>query len=131
MSVTLTDGITTAILPDDIQWVNEFDWTPVVQEIKYSLAGSAVIQEGAKQAGREITLATGDGTWVTRAEVINLQTLADQPGKTLTLTMQSGAVKSVIFDRSQAPFVARELFRVMNPDSNHLYTVEIRLIEVI
>jgi hypothetical protein len=130
MNVTLTDGTTTATLPEDIQWINEFDWTPVVQDIKYSLAGSAIVQEGAKQAGREIVLATGDGTWVSRAEIIYLKTLADQSVTSMTLTLANGDIKTVIFDRGQAPIVAREVFRKASPGLDHVYTLEIRLIEV-
>ncbi len=51
------DGIE---LPDDLLWVDEFDWNPVAQDIERSLTGALMVQEQAKLYGRPITLTGGD-----------------------------------------------------------------------
>ena len=52
MSTTLGD----ITLPDDIQWIDEYQFSPVAQQVDIALNGALII-EGSKQlAGRPITL---------------------------------------------------------------------------
>ncbi|WP_420795629.1 hypothetical protein, partial [Endozoicomonas atrinae] len=61
------DSIT---LPDDLLWINEFDWNPVEQSQERTLTGALLIQEQSKQYGRSIELSGGqDAGWVTRSTV--------------------------------------------------------------
>ena len=58
-------------LPNDLLWVDEFKWTPVSSTGSYSLAGSLIIEQGVKLAGRPITLEPPEleMAWVARATV--------------------------------------------------------------
>ncbi len=57
-------------LPDDLLWVNEFDWNPVEQNIERSLSGALLVQEQGKLQGRPIVLSGGeDAGWVPRSVV--------------------------------------------------------------
>ena len=55
MSVTLA-GIT---LPDDISWIDELDWEPVTQGVKFTLSGVPIIEESAAQGAQPMTLGRG------------------------------------------------------------------------
>ena len=35
-------------LPDDLLWVNEYQWQPVAQETERTLTGALLVQEQAK-----------------------------------------------------------------------------------
>lgn len=129
MSITLSDGITTVVLPADLQWLNEFSWSSIEQDQVYSLTGALVIQEGTKQKGRTISLGSGDGAWLTRADVQQLKTLEALPDQNLTLSYY-GTNYTVRFDRSTTPIQADEVVREANPGATHLYTITINLIEV-
>ena len=44
-------------LPDDLLWINEFDWNPVTQSTERSLTGALLVQEEPFTHGRSISLA--------------------------------------------------------------------------
>lgn len=131
MSITLThpdDGPLS--LPPDMQWADEFDWTPVATESDYTLTGALVIQSGLKLAGRPITLLGGDDAcWLSRADVAVLHAWAGEADLVLTLDLH-GDTHHVRFDHAQRPIEAREVFRLADPGTDHPYTITIRLIEV-
>lgn len=66
------DGIE---VPDDLQWSDEFASWKVGQTVRTSLTGALIIHESVRQAGRPITLESGqDGTrWfgVVTLDVLN------------------------------------------------------------
>lgn len=131
MTVSLNDGSTTLVLPEDLQWVNEFDWSPIQQGLEYSLSGALIIQEGVKLKGREITLYGGpDAAWITRADVKALYAMAQNPATVMTFTHADGRTFNVLFNRQKKPIDAREIYRVANPDDTHPYSVTIELLEV-
>jgi dipeptidyl aminopeptidase/acylaminoacyl peptidase len=75
-------------LPDDLEWVDEFDRSPVSQQVEVSLAGALIVEESAQLTGAPITLRSGQSGsnyWALadRATVIALQALADArlPGR--------------------------------------------------
>ena len=77
------DGIE---LPDDLLWVDEFDWNPVAQDIERSLTGALMVQEQVKLYGRPITLTGGDEAgWVTRVTILELMALVETPNRVMTL----------------------------------------------
>ncbi|KMQ75304.1 hypothetical protein [Marinobacter subterrani] len=127
MDITLSDGTTSLTLPPDMQWTDEFGWTPVEHSTDYSATGSLIVQEGERQDGRPITLATGDGRVLTRAELLQLYALAAIPNQVLTLTLW-GRTFSVMFRRPALE--AQELYRQANPGTDHPYTVTINLMEI-
>ena len=64
-------------LPDDLLWINEFDWRPVAQSTERSLTGALLMQEGQLNHGRSIVLSgNGEVGWVSRLTVQNLYALS-------------------------------------------------------
>lgn len=127
MSVTLSDGSTTVELPADLQWVNEFGWSAIEQEQEHSVAGNLIVHQGEKLAGRPIELESGQGAWVKRSVVLQLQSLFNSASE-LTLSFW-GTDYTVIFDRPDG-FRAREVTRLANPGPDHYYTINLAFIEV-
>lgn len=100
MAITLTHtaSATSVTLPDALNWVDEYTWSPVVQSKSYTTTGALLIEEGVRQAGRPITLeGSEDTTWCTRALVDQLHAWAQTTGVTLTLTLR-GMARTVTFD---------------------------------
>ncbi|MDO6747214.1 hypothetical protein [Gilvimarinus sp. 1_MG-2023] len=125
--ISLTDGTTTIELPGDIQWVNEFDWSDIEQQQEYSIAGNLIVQQGVKLAGRPINLQSGQGSWVMRSVVLQLQALYNSAAN-LTLSFW-GTDYTVAFKRPDG-FSAKEVTRLANPGSEHNYTINLAFIEV-
>ena len=73
----------TVTLPDDLLWINEFNWNPIEQQANRSLSGALLVQEQTLLYGRSIILSGGQEVgWVKRstvAEVLALN-LVPQPG---------------------------------------------------
>lgn len=120
----LTDGTTAITLPDDLDWEDEFSWTPVSQSSEYSVSGALIVQHATRSAGRPITLVGGENrAWVPLDVVSQLDAWSHIPGQALSLTLR-GTPRSVIFRHGQgAPFEAREIFgRVPGPEQNFAIT---------
>lgn len=99
MAITLRNTTTneTIELPFDMQWDDEFSYSPVQQTVTYSITGAMLVEESTKQAGRPITLSgKTDGTWLSRADVLLLQTWVSTPLLVLQLGIRGG-FKTVIF----------------------------------
>ncbi|AMO58269.1 hypothetical protein GZ77_21310 [Endozoicomonas montiporae] len=119
-------------LPDDLLWVNEYDWNPVKQNLDRSLSGALLVQEQAASYGRPIELSGGEEAgWVDRATVEQLLALSLIPNKVMTLTTADLRAFSVIFDRSGgAPIEARQIMPFAYPDDSYQYSLSIRLLTV-
>lgn len=123
----------TVTLPDSLQWLDEYAWSPAAQSTERTLSGALLVQAAALLYGRPITLAGGpDGGWITRATADALAALAATPGQVMTLTgLPNTAPQSVIFDRSQGPaFEAQMVMRYAYPDAGTWYTCTLRLLTV-
>ena len=127
MEITLSDGTNTINLPPDMQWTDEFSWTPVEHSTDYSETGSLIVQEGERQDGRPITLETGDGMAFSRAQLQQVFTLASIPEQMLTLNIW-GQSFIVMFWRPA--ITAKELYRKANPGPDHPYTVTLNFMEI-
>lgn len=73
-------------LPDDLQWTDEYAWSPVARAAEHSLTGALIVEEAARLAGRPITL-SGEWAWIGIATLANLRALAATPGWTGTLVL--------------------------------------------
>ena len=94
----------TVELPDDLEWIDEFTWTPVAQNTEYGATGALFIQESEKQAGRTITLqGEEDMCWIPRSTVLALQALYSQTDKEMTLTLEDDRAFTVMFLQSGNP----------------------------
>lgn len=83
-------------LPDDLQWTDEYAWSPVARTSAYSLTGALLIEEATKQAGRSITLG-GDHAWLHLATLTALRALAATAGWTGTLVLADARSFAVAF----------------------------------
>lgn len=123
------DGIT---LPDTLQWVDEYDWSPIVQSSGYGVTGSLFIQEGTKLKGRTITLTgTEEMGWVTRAIVNLLNAKRIVAGWQGTLTLPDAREFTVSFRNGEnaievSPVVPHNQFAV----SQYYRVRSIKLMEV-
>lgn len=123
-------------LPDDLEWVDEFDWSPVGQQVEVSLGGSLIIEESAQLAGRPITLRSnqsGSNYWAvtTRATAEALQALANTPrtqSSPLALVLPDGRTTTVLFRGSAAErFSARPWKHIVPQQATDYYLIELRL----
>lgn len=118
-------------LPDDLEWPDEFGWSPVEQTQDRSITGAHIIQEQAKQYGRTLTLQSNGAAWVSRATVKALKALEAQAGLVMTLTLPDATQHSVMFNRAQGAGVEAEpVARLANPDDTWQYLITLRLITV-
>ncbi|MBN9411337.1 MAG: hypothetical protein J0H69_19505 [Burkholderiales bacterium] len=130
MSITLTYNGTTATLPEDLLWANEFQWEPVQQSREYSSTGALIIDEGLKQAGRPVHLSAGeDFGWISRAMCETLSAWSRLPGISLELQIR-GEVLTVAWDREDVAFEAEPLIHYADPsiDSTDQYVPTLRFI---
>jgi hypothetical protein len=120
-----------AITLPDLVWVDEYDWTPVVQSEGYTLTGALVVEAATKLKGRPLTLQGSEGSsWATRATVDALRALAVQPGLQMTFTHHDARVFTVVFRQGETPLEARLIVDYMNPEAADYYSLTLRLMEV-
>ena len=73
-------------LPQDLEWVDEFSWSPIQQNIETTLTGALVVQESKQLRGRPITLVgKEDMAWITRAVGDQLSTMRNTAALTMIL----------------------------------------------
>jgi hypothetical protein len=124
------DGIT---LPEGLTWSDRYDWTPVVQTVSVSVTGTVIVQEGAQTAGRPITLTAAGEThcWTTKSVIDQLYALTGEAGRVMTLEIEPGDQRQVMWRRDRAPIEARPVLEVTDPDDGTLYVLAaLRLMEV-
>ena len=123
----LLDNLT---LPEDLIWIDEFDWSPIEQTQSYSVTGALIIQSGTKQAGRTITLA-GDNSsgLITRLDLKLLQIKANN-NSTMVLTLNDARTFNVVFNHAKNPIEAKPWIDYSTPDDSDLYTLKINLLAV-
>jgi hypothetical protein len=84
MAITL-NGVS---IPNGMRWSDEFTWSPIQTARNYSLSGALILQPAERLAGRPITLIGGERwAWMTRANVLSLQTLLNTYAASLTLVL--------------------------------------------
>lgn len=86
-------------LPQDMRWLDEFDWAKVAQTSpEYTLGGAIIIEQGTKLSGRPITLG-GEWIWLPRITLETLRDWTDIAELDCTLEHYDGRTFNVIFDR--------------------------------
>jgi hypothetical protein len=128
--ITLSLYTTVLTLPLDLDWTDEFTWSPVKTKSEPSITGSLIIDTATMAAGRPITLqnATESG-WIDRATLATLQSWANQPGQTFTLTVR-GTPRTVLFDHERGAIEAVAIIGYSDPLDTDPYTCTLRFIEV-
>lgn len=116
MTAQITLG--TVTLPPDMQWADELSWVALGGTSKVSLTGSEIIQTGALQASRPITLQSGqDFAWLDYATVQALRALATTAGATYTLTLPDARTFTVRFCVEETPVEATPVAHRVTPDT--------------
>ena len=119
MSLTL-DNIE---LPDDLIWLDEFDWSPVEQLQTYTLTGSIVFESALKHGGRTIMIGEGSSRVHTTRAVVDALYAKLSINAEMTLTLQDSREFTVRFHHENKPIDAKPVFdyRIKNPaDPYHL-----------
>lgn len=124
------------VLPNDLMWEDEFDWSPVLSDQEYSTTGALFIDQWVKQAGRTISLRAADDDmgWVPRTTAQTLIQWAASAAATFQLQLQYPSDSrsfNVVFDGSSGqPVTAVPVkgFPGHSPDDQ--FRVTIKLIEV-
>lgn len=133
----MTTQLATIVLPDDMEWIDEFQWQPAAQQIEVASNGALLVEESVQLAGRPITLEgriEGNVGFAlpTRAVIKQLQDLASAAHVTpLTLTLHDGRSFDVLFRRTDGAAVeARPLKHIAPHDDADLYALTLRLMQV-
>lgn len=132
MSITLSDGTTTVNLHPDLYWADEYAWQPVAQTVTTTLTGALIVQNGAMQAGRKITLSPADdaSAWMRKSVVDQLRNWASVAGQSLTLTLR-GVSRTVIFRHHDGGAMeATPVVFFSDADSSDWFRVTLRFMEV-
>ena len=122
----LKGSTVTVALPDDLEWIDKYQWTNTKEKAQVTLNGSLVIQSAKQSKGRPITLKGGsDYAWLDVDTVEKLQQLADS-SENMTLVFSDGTQFTVRFRYEQGYFEASPLM----PNLDKFNNVVIRLLEV-
>lgn len=138
MATTLSDGVTTITLPDDMVWEDEHDYHPVEQAVDYTLTGAILVHTAIKQAGRPITLVgEEDHSWVTRATVDALKAYADvapdpETGDGVYQLTLRGTTRDVVFRHHDGEPMKSSiiLYKGKAPVSSDWYQIKLKFMEV-
>ena len=114
------------VLPDEIQWIDQYDQVPVAMETARTIGGQMAIWTAPLTAGQPLTLQCAQGySWLTLAQVQALQAMVAIPGAVYTLVWFSDSFP-VMFDIKDGSACK---FTPIAP-GYWLFNVEIKLITV-
>ena len=124
--ITISDGTTTVELPGDLEWTDEYQWSPIAGESAYSLGGRLVVHESAVLTGRPLTL-SGDPTWLQRGTIEQLRAM-DLPSAVLTVTLADGRQFLCGWRRDDGPPIRAESVAYSAPSADtDWYSVTLQL----
>lgn len=116
-------GLDGVPLPNDLIWVDEFDWNPIKQNQTRSLSGALIIETGIKKGGRQITLQGGKNYGLaTREKVKVLQTKLSKSN--MSLTLYDGQAFIVNLKQIEA----KPLIDYSTPLDSDLYTLQLKMV---
>ena len=117
-------------LPRGMLWVDEFAWSAVQKGVDRSITGAQIIDVSAKLEGRPITLqGTESQGWISRATLLAVQTLANNPEGEYDLVLADGRSFRVQF-APDTPLEAQPISRPELPATTLPYVATLRLITV-
>lgn len=130
ITLTRNDTQDKLTLPSNLRWIDEHDWSPLVQSApQYSLGGALIIQQGTRLAGRPITLGGEDNhNWLPRTLLQILHEWAAVPELDMTLDYR-GRRFNVIFRAHDHALAAVPVWWTSSDDSDW-YRAEIRFMTV-
>ena len=124
-------------LPGDLEWPDHIIGWAVGQDVQTAVSGALHVQEGVRQAGRPITLQSGNSgnTWwavVDYSVARALHAMANAAGThTLTIPTLDGPPESFLvrFDQSD-PIRAQAVQHVMPPAPGDWWAITLKFIVV-
>lgn len=117
-------------LPNDLVWVNEFEYSPTAQQHKRTLNGALIINENVKINGRTITLDSVGVVWLSRAVVVSIKVLSDELNGVFDLVYHGASFK-VRFDKtSNSSINAVPVLDCSDPSDAAPYKVTLNFIDV-
>lgn len=134
MAITLSYAGTTIELSDRLDWIDEFGWSPVVQQTDYSVTGALIIGVATRLAGRPITL-EGERTraWMSRAACGAVAAWDALPGAELVLVLR-GVARTVVFDHADGKpgFAAKPVWPLLDGEvsADQLFLPSLRFLEI-
>lgn len=131
MANSITRGTEVVALPDDLRWIDEFDWNAVLEHKEYSSKGAPVIDREVKSAGRQITLSSYDdfAGAMKLVDVRKLHTWSAEPSTQMELVFR-GATYQVLWDCSDKPVQAEPFVDYSDPVGGDYFKVKLAFIEV-
>lgn len=132
MSITLTPtGESPIVLPDDLIWQDEGQWQAALSNRTVTTTGAQIIQGGAQQAGRPITLAGSvQHAWMSRAAWLALLAEADVYGAQYLLKLHDEREFDVQWAPGAQRITAQAVIEYANPLSTDPYWAVLRFITV-
>ena len=123
------------VLPDDLLWSDEYNWSPTVASTSYLVTGALLIQSATRQAGRPITLVGApDMAWVTRATVEQLRAWAASPVGSATgrfvLAFADGRTFTVVFRHAESPIEAEPVLGFPSRVDTDFYRMTLKFLEI-
>lgn len=119
---------------DDLMPQDEFNWSKVVANQRYTIDGTLIVQQAERKTGKPFTLqAPDDMAWLPRQKVELLQAWADVIGLKFWYerTANNKTVRTgVAFDHSQEPMNAKPVKEFNSPNPTDPFNVTLRLIEI-
>lgn len=130
-TLTRKDTRQAVLLPQDMRWTDEYDWSAVAQATpERTLSGAQVIQQGVKRGGRPVTLA-GEWVWLDLGSLRTLRDWSDVPELVMTLTHYNGRSFDVMFRLHDKALTNVSPVRYATPETDaERYTAEICLMTV-
>lgn len=125
----MTITLNTLTLPDELIWIDEFNWNPIRSEQKITLSGVRHTFESklVNESGRPITL-TSDNAWIDRQDLITLFSMTKQSNNIMTLTLHDNSIYYVRFRHIEPPVVEYEnLLNTAWTDDDTIYRLTIKL----
>lgn len=132
MAITLTYDATTVALSDRLDWVDEYDWSPVEQATAYSTTGALLVDVSLKLSGQPITLqGVETAAWIPRSLCDTLKEWASLPGAAFVLTLR-GTERLVMFDHAKGGFSAQPIWKLLDGEITPelLYLPTFRFLEI-
>lgn len=134
MPTTLALGATELTLPvdarSDLLWVDEFDFSPLAADARWSMDGVLIVDEVLRTTGRPITLQGGEQYgWVTRATVEQLEAWRALPEQAFTLTYR-GVAHTVLMDHARGAVSVRPYVERISYLAGDFYIPTLRFLKV-
>lgn len=124
------------VLPDELLWVDEFNWVEAGQTRTRALQGSLIIETSKAIAGRPISLeAPDDMAWVTRAVLEDLYAWASLENTVFTLEFEyptDTRTFQVMFDQEEesSAIQASPVKKFPSHSQNDYFSVKLKFFEV-